>query len=367
VLINLTEGVVKEILEQNLESTKTLVKCDDGEHQAIGYHHFVGFPQAGDRVVLNTTAVDLGLGTGGFHFIVHNKSQPWPGHANGDGHIMKLRYTPLQFSVLSVEEEGSPFRSLLEKQSSLAKMPVVVGLLHSHLTPAVLALNWAGGGNLRIAYLMTDGGALPISFSKQVQSLKEKKLLAGTITVGQAFGGDLEAVNYYSGLLAAKAVLKADITVVAMGPGIVGTNSAYGFSGVEQGQVVNAVSTLGGQPVIIPRLSFADPRPRHHGLSHHSRTILKTIILTGGWVGLPDLENRKRELIQQQITSAGLEAKYIFVEKNAAPLAVELAKYGLKVSTMGRTYSQDAEFFGAAWASGLVAYDLWKGLNEGGN
>ena len=366
-LINLTEGVVNEILEQNPEFTRTLVECSDGEHQAIGYHLFVGFPRAGDRVVLNTTAVDLGLGTGGFHFIVHNKSQPWTGHASGNGHIMKLRYTPLQFSVLSVEEEGSPFRSLLEKETSLDGMPVVVGLLHSHLTPAVLAINWACGGNLRIAYLMTDGGALPMGFSKQVQSLKEKKLLVGTVTVGQAFGGDLEAVNYYSGLLAAKAVLKADITIVAMGPGIVGTNTTYGFSGVEQGQVVNAVSALGGQPVIIPRLSFADPRPRHHGLSHHSRTILKTVILTGGWIGLPELENRKRELVQQQITSAGLESRYIFVEKNTAPLTVELAKYDLKVSTMGRTYSQDAEFFGAAWASGLVAYDLWKNLNGNDN
>lgn len=363
-LINLTEGTVIGILSRNRELTTVLVKDDKGEHQAIGYHLFVGSPQVGDRVILNTTALDLNLGTGGFHFIVHNQSKPWPGQAQGDGHIMKLRYTPLQFSVLTVEEENSPYRSLLENRSSLNGMPVVVGLLHSHLTPAVLALNWAGNGNLRIAYLMTDGGALPMGFSRQVRSLKEKKLLAGTVTVGHAFGGDLEAVNCYSGLLAARAVLKADVTIVAMGPGIVGTNSQFGFSGIEQGQVVNAVSALGGQPVIIPRLSFADPRPRHRGLSHHSLTVLKTVILTGGWVGLPKLRGEKREIIQHQIKRANLETKYDFIEKDTSPLQEELTKYGLKVSTMGRTYSQDPEFFGAAWASGLVAFDLLKSLNE---
>lgn len=365
-LINFTEGTVQKILEETKDLTTVLVRCNEQEFPAINYHLFTGSPQIGDRVVLNTTAVDLALGTGGYHFIVHNISRR-QGQTGEDGHIMKLRYTPFQFSVLSVEEEGSPYRSLLKNQSSLSGMPVVAGLLHSHLTPAVLALNWASNGNLRIAYLMTDGGALPIGFSKQVRSLKETNLLAGTITVGHAFGGDLEAVNYYSGLLAAKAVLKADITVVAMGPGIVGTNSEFGFSGLEQGQIINAVSSLGGQPVIIPRISFADSRSRHRGLSHHSRTILKTISLSSGWVGLPELKGHERKLIWRQIEETGLKAKYHFIEKDAGPLAGELSKYGLKISTMGRSYHQDPVFFDAAWASGLVAYDLWKAANENVN
>jgi len=366
-MINLAEGEVIKIMAENQGATKALVRMSGEECIAIGFHAFTPALRVGDQVVLNTTAVDLGLGTGGCHFVLYNKSRPGQPIAPGPGHIMKLRYTPLQFSVLSVEEEASPYHSLLENSSSLAGTPVVVGLLHSHLTPAVLALNWISNGRLRVAYLMTDGGALPISFSTQVQLLKDKNLLAGTVTVGQAFGGDLEAVNCYSGLLAAKTVIKADIIVVAMGPGIAGTNTKFGFSGIEQGAVVNAVLALGGRPVIIPRISFADPRTRHQGLSHHTLTILKNVILGTGWVGLPKVTPPENRLLKAQLQAAGLEEKYVFAEKTQHLLSEELSRSGLQVSSMGRCYREDPAFFGAAWASGLVAYDLFSGINADGN
>ncbi len=87
----------------------------------------------------------------------------------------------------------------------------------------------------------------------------------------------MECTNIYTGLIAAKEVLKGDITIITMGPGIVGTGTKYGFSGIEQGQIIDAVNTLGGNPIVVPRISFRDLRERHKGMSHHTRTILSEI------------------------------------------------------------------------------------------
>src|SRR5438034_295172 len=119
-----------------------------------------------------------------------------------------------------------------------------------------------------VGYVMTDGGALPAWFSRTLAGLSGR--LAGVVTVGQAFGGDLEATTVHSGLLAARYVLGTDLAVVAQGPGNLGTGTPWGFSGVAVGEAVNAVATLGGRPVGSLRISAADPRPRHHGVSHHS-------------------------------------------------------------------------------------------------
>lgn len=359
-MINFAEGTVQKLLHQTGAMTEVMVSIENQECPAISYHDLTGIPQIGDLVVLNTTAVDLQLGTGGYHFIVYNKSQPVKKGQLHEGHIMKLRYTPFQFSVLSVEEENSPYRKLIEEETSLGGMPVVVGLLHSHVTPAALALHLAGKGDLRIVYIMTDGGALPMALSRHIAYLKEKNIIAGTVTAGHAFGGDLEAVNYFSALIAAKQVLKADVTIIAMGPGIVGTNSRLGFSGIEQGQIANAVTSLGGRSVIVPRISFADPRRRHQGLSHHSQTIMKTVVLTKGWVGLPILPQGQANIVWGQIRQLGLENKFHFIEKDTSALTETLARYNIPLTSMGRSYDEDPAFFAAAWASGLVAYDLYE-------
>ena len=77
----------------------------------------------GDRVVVNTTAVDLGLGTGGWHVVHWNlERDAWTG--GGGGHILKVRYTSVQTDTGAAEEHDD------EVPSELAGMPVVVcGLL----------------------------------------------------------------------------------------------------------------------------------------------------------------------------------------------------------------------------------------------
>ncbi|MCA1596785.1 MAG: DUF3866 family protein, partial [Chloroflexi bacterium] len=80
-----------------------------GDAWALAYTRLVGSPAIGDRVLLNTTAVDLHLGTGGFHFIIAILGGSGEGEPEADpvsGHLMKLRYTPHQCRVQVAEEAG---------------------------------------------------------------------------------------------------------------------------------------------------------------------------------------------------------------------------------------------------------------------
>ena len=84
--------VVSEVMSERPGLQR--VQLDDGS-RAYNLTQLNGMVNVGDEVVVNTTAVDLGLGTGGWH-VVHwnlaNRSLDLP----GPGHIMKLRYTSLQ-------------------------------------------------------------------------------------------------------------------------------------------------------------------------------------------------------------------------------------------------------------------------------
>ena len=114
-------------------------------------------------------------------------------------------------------------------------------------SPLLVARKVAAGRkpDARIAYVMTDGGALPLWFSRTVAALED--VLCGTVTVGQAFGGDLEAVTVHTALLAAKHVLRADLAIVTQGPGNLGTGTPLGFSGVAAGEAPEGTASV---PVI---------------------------------------------------------------------------------------------------------------------
>ena len=120
------------------------------------------------------------------------------------------------------------YHELLADADSIDAMPVVVADLHSALAPILLAIEYDRPGT-RVVYVMSDQGALPLAFSRSVADLRAGGLLAGTVTVGQAFGGDLEAVTLHSGLLAARLALDADVVVVTQGPGNLGTGTRWDF------------------------------------------------------------------------------------------------------------------------------------------
>ena len=192
-MLSYKKGTVIEIEEKQEDITFFKISIDGCVSNAINYNKMTGPIKVGDVVVVNTTAVELGLGTGGYHFVIYNYSNEFK-ELHGEGHIMKLRYTPLQIKCLAVEEQNSPYHEIFNNFVSLDNHNFIVGTLHSMLAPIVSMLKWKNR-NIKINYIMTDGGSLPIYFSNTVRTLKNKGLINKTITIGHAFGGDLECVN----------------------------------------------------------------------------------------------------------------------------------------------------------------------------
>ena len=335
--------------------------------RALAYPALTGRPRAGDRVLVNTAALDLGLGTGGYALViaVPDRLPPDPVLA---GHLVKARYSPLQATVLGADEQGSPHHDVLRDADDIGGMPVVVADLHSAL-PAVLAGVFseteragfprsASGRLPRVVYVMQDGGALPAWFSRTCATLRDAGWLAATVTTGQSFGGDLETVTVHTGLLAARHVLGADVAVVAQGPGNLGTGTRWGFSGVAAGEAVNAIAALGGRPVASLRISDADPRERHRGVSHHSLTAYGRVALARADVVLPDLGGEFGRRVAA--AAAGLGERHELVTVPVDGLEAALRACPARLSTMGRGLDEDLAYFLAAAAAGRHAGRLLR-------
>ncbi len=325
---------------------------DGSEGKGLSFEALTGDVDPGDEVIANTTAVELGLGTGGYHFVLWNMARREL-DTGADGHIMKLRYTPLQMNVEAVEEK-LPDLDVRALGRALEGMPVVAGSVHSQLLPVAVAFKHARPAG-RLVYIMTDGGSLPAAFSHTARFVREQGLVESVITCGHAFGGDFEAVGIYGALLAARAECGADAVVVLMGPGIAGTGSAVGFSGMEQAAAINAAGSFGGTPIAITRISFADPRERHHGLSHHTISALKIGARTRALVPIPLMPHDRRDVIWRQLDEAGILELHEAREVDAGIVPGLLERCGMEATVMGRSVAEEPEYFMAAGAAGLLA------------
>jgi hypothetical protein len=356
------EGVVTEVRAGWRGAAEVLAERADTQEtcRALAYTDLMAVPRLGDRLLLNVAALDRGLGTGGYALVVavldadgHLTGQP----AAPTGHLVKARYLPLQAMVAGADEQGSPFHETLADADDLRGLPVVVADLHSAL-PAILAALRLDRPAARVVYLMSDHGALPLAFSRTVAELVEAGWLAATVTVGQAFGGDLEAVNVHSGLLAARLALDAEVVVLTQGPGNLGTGTRWGFSGVACGEAVNATAVLGGRPVGSLRVSAADPRPRHRGVSHHSLTAYGRVALLPADIAVPAFTG---DLIA---LGARVEAGVVGLGRHRLHrieldgLVEALEQTPVRLSSMGRGLDRDPGYFLAAAAAGRLAARL---------
>lgn len=303
-----------------------------------------GPAQVGDQVVVNTTAVDLSLGTGGWHFVSANLSHPqW--ESPSKGHIMKLRYTPMQIDAGACEETSSP-----TTPHSLNSTPVVVCLLHSQIAPVVLAAKHVNP-HIKVAYLMTDSASLAYPLSNLANELEERGFIDFSFTAGQAFGARNEAVNVASGALCASE-MGADLLVVAPGPGVVGTGSKFGFGSLEMAGQIQLLNGIGASTILAARYSSADTRSRHRGLSHHSQTVLE-MCATPTTVAIP-------ESIESHEFS-NVPSRHKVVSLNTPAAAQLLSGHNLSVTTMGRTPLEDVGFFEVAAAAGVLGAQTSEG------
>lgn len=339
------------------------VEIDDGTcGSALCYPMLCGVCDIGERVLLNTTAVDLELGTGGSHYVV-SRGMPDEGVAYASasgGHIMKARYTPLQVDVLAVEAPESAQHDVMSQVTSVDGMPVVCCGLHSQV-PLVAAAVKHADPKLRVVYCMTDSASLPMPLSNIVRQSVGAGLIDVTVTCGQAFGGMLETVNLHSGMLAAKHVAQADVAIVAIGPGIVGTSTPFGHGGVAQGEAINAADAVGGRPIACLRVSFADPRERHRGVSHHTISALTGIAAVPSKVAVPEVSSEFSDAIEADLANARVFDRHhrITCERYGSDMP---DMRGVEVVSMGRRYDDDPAFFKAAFSAGDIASRIAIGM-----
>ena len=298
--------------------------------RALSFEGMTGPVEAGDEVVVNIAAVELGLGSGGFD-IVHVNLTTGLGGGVGDAHVMKLNYTSLQHPVHPVEERAP-------QGLDVAAKPVAVVALHGQLSCVAWAAAQARPG-ARIGYVQTAGGALPGQLSRVVREMLESGLLDGHITAGPAFGGRHEAISTPGALHAGLTALDWDAAIVGPGPGILGSATALGHGGLAALDNAHAALALGATTIVVPRMSSGDDRERHRGISHHTETVLE-MMLRPVLVALPPGE-----------------APALPGEHEPRPGAADLDGYresGLPARTMGRGIDEDELFFRASLAGGSV-------------
>lgn len=337
--LELRRGVV--VSEQPLE-----VEIDGERRPAWADTALLGEMREGDEVVVNVAALDLELGSGGFDLVHVNLTRGLEARRGGDEHVIKLNYTSLQHPVEPVENGDWRESSAGPNKSATA---VAILPLHGHLAPAAWAVTQARP-ELRVGYVQTAGGALPGSLSRDVTELRERELLCGHITAAPSYGGEHEALSTV-GALDAAAALGWDVALVGPGPGIIGSDTSFGHGGMVALDSAHAALSLGLPTLLSPRLSSADPRERHRGLSHHTGTVLD-LLLVPVEVAVPEVVVAEAESARAALRHACAHRHHL------ATATVDLDAYatsGLPTTTMGRELSEDPLFFAAPLAAGALA------------
>ena len=328
------------------DDTIQLLRTTNTKYPAILYKRFFPTVTKGTLIKLNHTATELGLGTGGYDLVKEVLASKRI-QENIDGHIMKLRYTPMQQAMMSIEEPGSPHHSLFQKSFTLEGKKVLLAELHS-MVPLIYYLAQEIEPTITCCVIFDDSASLLLEGSQHVRLL-QKEVWFHSITIGQCVGGEYEAISLPSALQFASTFLKADLIIISVGPGVVGTGTEYGHSAMEMANWANVVGALGGCPVWIPRLSFADKRNRHYGLSHHTITPLYSFTYCSCVLVFPLLVHEQKSLIAKQLNSNSLATHLITYQEE--PVDRDLLERAFSriegLTTMGRGYTDDPLFFEA--------------------
>jgi Protein of unknown function (DUF3866) len=323
--LSLRRGRVTAVTER----TEGLVRLEVDGRGCVAYPRLTGPVALDDDVVVNTQAVELGLGSGGFDVLHANLTRGLGLVAERGAHVVKLPYTSLQHAVRHAEEDVEP-------AETLSGLPVVCCTLHSQVAPVCAGI----GLGRRVAYVQVAGGALPVSLSDTLRVLRAQGVVEVAVATGACVDGDVASVTATSALTWCRAA-GYDVVVCAVGPGIAGTGSRFGHGALAVVEAIVAARVLGGRPILAARASEADPRDRHLGLSHHTRAVLA--VAGGAEIAWP--AERPEEL------PAALRAEAQLVETQGWREACS----ELPLEHMGRGPNEDPLFFEAAFAAGRLA------------
>jgi hypothetical protein len=317
---------------------EVMVDVEGVGRRALSFEAMTGPIAVGDDVVVNVAAVELGLGSGGFDIVHANLTRGLSGEGEPGAHVMKLNYTSLQHAVHPVEEQAP-------EGLSVDRKPVAVIALHGQLPCVAWAARQALPG-ARVGYVQTAGGALPGQMSRVVREMLASGLLAGHVTAAPAFGGEHEAISTVGGLHAGLTALEWDGAIVGPGPGILGSATAFGHGGLVALDNAHAALALEATTIVVPRMSSGDPRERHRGLSHHTRTVLELMLRPALVALAAGVDEQLPGEHERRVGEADLEG-YV--------------ASGLPARTMGRGPGEDELFFRASLAGGSVLAEVIAG------
>ena len=264
-------------------------------------------------MLVNVQARELGLGSGGFDVLYANLTRGLELPPDDGAHVMALPYAPGQWAVRHVEEDV-----LLPE--SLDGLPVLLCTVHSQVAPAC-----AGLAGVRVAYVQVPG-----RFTRGVAVACPARAQGA-----QAGRGDRGC----RAVLRRRRALSLDRLGAALGRDSRRRRALLGRSRARRhrdalrprrrcarGGGTRRVRARGAGAART-RVSQADSRGRHRGVSHHTRSVLE---LAGGTAALAPAEAEGwRE-----------------------------ACAGLPLEHMGRGVDEDAPHFEAAFAAGVEARRL---------
>lgn len=349
-MLKLRRGRVTRVEQARAGLCELAVELDGAERAAVAYPRMTGPAEVGDEVLVNTEAADLGLGSGGFDVVHANLTRGLDGEGEPGAAVMKLNYTALQHAVAPLEE------GLLDLELPL-DLAVLVLPLHGQLAPAAFAAAQRAPG-ASIGYVHTAGGALPAALSRTAAELRTRDLLAGAVSAGPAHGADHESVTTAAALQAAAVRLGWDAVLCAPGPGVIGSGSALGHGGLEALDSVHAALALGARTLLGPRLSAADGRERHRGISHHTATVLRLLL---GPVELPLPAECRTPALETALAAVDPDGRHPLAVVATDELLDAYARSGLPADAMGRALDDDPDFFRAGLAAGARLGELVGG------
>lgn len=378
-MLKLRKATVVEAHRARGPEQDLVVMLADGERRpAIADVGLLGVSVVGDELIVNVQARDLGLGSGGFDVVHVNLTRGLTAEGTAGAHVMKLNYTSLQHAVIPVEDAQTG--ALVDGARAGGELdlplerPVGVLALHGQLAAVAWAFAEAQPG-LKLGFVQTAGGALPGGHSRVVRALRERGLLAGHLTAGAAFGGEGEAITTAGALHHGLVTLGWDAAVCGAGPGIVGSSSPLGHGGMYALDSAHTALALGARTLVVARMSSADGRERHRGISHHTLTVLD-LLLEPVTVALPagirspvgaDLRaglgsvfagsaERGKPQLELEVDRPARMAHHDWRHAQ-----VDMPGYlasGLPAATMGRGLVEDPLFFAAALSGGTVLAEL---------
>ena len=174
----------------------------------------------------------------------------------------------------------------------LRGLPVVCCSLHSQLAPVC-----AGIGPEPASRSSSSRAARSPSLSRTLCGRSKRQgLLETRWRSGPCVDGDVACVTPASAL--AWCAERGSTSSSADRARIVGTATRLRARGLAAAAAARGHAALGGSPILVARISGADQRERHHGVSHHLRAVLASRRagrgrLAGGG-GSPDPDRRGR-------------------------------------------------------------------------